>query len=491
MIAHFEFALPLVSERKTSQLESNSTESAPMKCACLVYIIGCGVSLHLRKQSAARGQDKAEEPERPMLFLTQRELWASGFDAKKNPAHISSNSSALFWHTLVWTQETVDTFRDMYDEAMNPMVCTEADDITIAEKPYWGLTSRIRDFQDILIGRAFNGTLVLHRHGGLGCSDESPKNPDPFMRCIFEPFSRCQNETALHPSHPVLSRLVPVEDDPGRFLQPLLEVLRGAGLSESGLSGSGLEETGEPVGYQHLGVIRSLLQTTAFKFSPIVEKRVAELESTFGSIDAPMLVVHIRRTDKVTDSSSMPQWFNVSGLVSPMQSLKIILKLIEFAESKMGQQYRSLYLISDDPRFYELEYRNVLQNATSGKATILYNPYITGAFGGDSTWLKNGHTSRSGNDHNALDVQLGADMSFAIKHGSHIVGCGRSGISQFIAQGLGAKYMVDPNALSLFEDDSLLVQEIMGRQEAEKHLRLLSLIWSFSGNGSTLATEIV
>lgn len=450
-----------------------------MKCAWLVYIIGSSIGLQLRQRAATLEQNGTEHPERPMLLLAPRELWASGFDAKMAPQKIASNSSTLSWRTLVWTKETVDTFREVYNEAMNPSVCDDIDDVTIADKPYWGLTSRIRDFQDILIGLAIKGTLVLHRNGGAGCPDESASHSDPFMRCIFEPFSRCQNETSLHPSYPARTRMDDVEKNPSHFIQPLLKVLRGAGLAESGVSNTGQEESGEPAGYQYLGAIRSLLQTTAFKFSARVEKRVAELEKSFGNFDGPMLIVHIRRTDKVTDSQQMPDWYDVSGDdISLMESLKTILKLIEFAESHAGKHYKSLYVISDDPRVFGVEYNKVLQNATARAARILYNPYINEAFSGDNRWLKNGHTSRSSDDHGAIDLELAADMHFAIKHGSHIVGCGRSGISQFIAQGLGAKYMVDPNALGVFEDDSVLLQQILGKDQTEKQLQLLSAIWS-------------
>merc|ERR1719281_668181 len=83
----------------------------------------------------------------------------------------------------------------------------------------------------------------------------------------------------------------------------------------------------------------------------------------------------------------------------------------------------------------------------------------------------------SADQKSAIDVELGADMRFAIKYGSHIVGCGRSGISQFIAQGLGAKYMVDPNALTAFEDDALMLGYVMGRKQAARHLQYMSAIW--------------
>lgn len=406
-------------------------------------------------------------PERPTLLLTPKQMWASGLDARRTPSAFFNGSA---WAPLIWTQKTVDVFGKMYDAVMNPKTCVHGHQTIIATKPYWGLTSRVRDFQDILMGGALNGKMVLPENGG-GCPDESENRPDPFMACIFEPFSRCQLQSALHPNSTALDRMEDVEDSPETFLRPVLDV-----LLDSGLTAYGHVDV-QPVGHQYLGVIRSLLQTTAFKFASPVEDRVAELESTFGELSGPMLIVHIRRTDKVTDSAQMPEWFDVKSdadRVSLMQSLDAILELIPFVESRAGEPYKSVYLMTDDPRFFKSEYLSALQHASAGKAVILYNPFVVGAFDYNNKWLDDGHTSQTPKAHNAIDIELAADMRFAIKHGSHIIGCGRSGISQFIAQGLGAKFMVDPNAVSAFEDDSVLLPQVMGKTEAEKHLQKLS-----------------
>lgn len=442
------------------------SEYPQMKRGWFIYFIGSAVGLQFRTRAVP-----VQDRERPTLLLTPKELWASGFDARKNPKAISSNASALVWTPLFWTQETVDAFRNVYNEAMNPPACGDVNNFIIADNPGWGLTSRVRDFQDILIGHALHGELVLHRNGADGCPGESENRHDPFMLCIFEPFSRCQNEKSVDPTSRGIVRLTDVEEDPGQFFKPILDTLRASGLAESGHAGE------QPGDNQYLGVIRSLLQTTAFTFSSRVEKRVAELEGTFGKQHGPMLIIHIRRTDKVVDGPQIPSWFDVRDDdedASLMQSLDAIVELIKFVESYAGKPYDSLYLIADDPRFFGAEYSSALQRATARNATILYNPYVSEAFGEDRKWMKGGHDTLAPSSKNPLDVELAADLRFAIKYGSHIVGCGRSGISQFIAQGLGAKYMVDPNALTAFEDDALMLGYVMGRAKAEAHVQYMS-----------------
>merc|ERR1719440_1789245 len=108
---------------------------------------------------------------------------------------------------------------------MNPATCVDVHQAVIAQKPFWGLTSRIRDFQDILIGGALNGRLVLPKNGG-GCPANSEDKPDPFMACVFEPFSRCQTESASPNSRPLEGcdgfRMEVVEDEPGTYMLPIM-----------------------------------------------------------------------------------------------------------------------------------------------------------------------------------------------------------------------------------------------------------------------------
>lgn len=441
-----------------------------MKRAWFVHMIGCAVGLQFRKRAAVLEQHIV----RPTLLLTPKELWASGFDARKNAESIQTNATALAWTPLYWTQKTVDAFRKMYDEVMNPALCNRAKKVVVADKTGWGLTSRVRDFQDILIGHALVlGDLVLHRNGGEECPADSEDKTDPFMRCIFESFSRCQDQSRVYESSPGLSRMVSVEENPKGVCPSIMNTLRESGLEEA-------KHAAEMrMDIQHLGVIRSLLQTTTFKFSSRVEERVAQLESLLGKPRGPMLIVHIRRTDKVTDSTTIPSWFDLrdGDDSSLMESLEAIVELIKFVESYSGRPYKSLYLIADDPRFFGTEYCNVLKQATAMNADILYNPYVKESFGDSSGWIKGGHGSLQPTRKDSLDVELAADMRYAIKYGTHIVGCGRSGISQFIAQGLGSKYMVDPNALTAFEDDALMLGYVMGKKQAARHLQYMSAIW--------------
>lgn len=69
--------------------------------------------------------------------------------------------------------------------------------------------------------------------------------------------------------------------------------------------------------------------------------------------------------------------------------------------------------------------------------------------------------------HDVMDRELIASIIFAAKHSSYMVGHGRSGVSQFLAQLIGAKYRMCPSQqiISLFEDDMVLLKNLPETQD--------------------------
>ena len=61
-----------------------------------------------------------------------------------------------------------------------------------AIKPPWGLTSRIRDFSDVLLHGLISNMSVIHEEGECIHNVTDTTSVDPFMRCVFERFYTCR-----------------------------------------------------------------------------------------------------------------------------------------------------------------------------------------------------------------------------------------------------------------------------------------------------------
>jgi hypothetical protein len=395
-------------------------------------------------------------------------------DARQEPP-VGSKQENLnsLWQ---WTPQTAKVMRKWYDGAMNPARCNV--NYAYVKKPRWGLTSRLRDFEDILIPNVLKGRLVLHK-GGRQCPSDAD---DPFLLCLFQPFSKCQGEVNTNQSSDqtpgLVGNMLQMDDTStseragivrdatvynsesfSSAVQPLWHELLRNGLRNDRTSWAPAST------FQQLGIIRALL-SDMIQVTPMVQKRVAELERKLPSNHGPMLIIHIRRTDKMKDGGFYPDWYADKDV----NTLLGIINLIRFAEKgsvqNSGLQYATAYIIADEPRFFNQKHIAVLKNAFKEPPLFLYNNYVAD----QETGLPSSLFRPADEAAMRADVELLADITFAAKYGTHIIGCGRSGISQLIAQKLGAKFMMDPNVLSLFEDDATLLRSLMGEEVAAKHL---------------------
>jgi len=437
----------------------------------------------------------------------ERELWASGFDFKTQPE--STLQQGQVW---TWQEETVKVFQAIFDEVQNPCDCN-ALPVALADKAGWGLTSRIRDFEDVLLGGMMAGLMTLNApltsHGSDFKCLYKDNRADPFMNCIFQPFSRCQaerrNSTPKEKRHrwkelydsARFYRLVSnwwtrLQQAGLRLRDTKSEVLdfkkiRGVEDGESNKTQKRGELELEPklsnetdTGHRRLGVLRALLASVSFQPSELVNRRLMELEHALARPEGLMLVVHVRRTDKNLELPGSFKHNSSNGVVD----LSAIFALIKLAETAIQQNYTSFYLISDDPSVFQEPKLSMLRAAFAANAVPLYNPYVVQSFAGDSAWRARGHAALA--THTTTDIELMADIFYAAEHGTHLVGCGRSGISQLIAQKLGAKLKIDPNVLTLFEDDRALLKNVLGEAAALRHVNMMTSAW-----GSAILDEAV
>jgi len=72
--------------------------------------------------------------------------------------------------------------------------------------------------------------------------------------------------------------------------------------------------------------------------------------------------------------------------------------------------------------------------------------------------LQGGHVALPHEVLKKMNRNLLLDILWAADQASYVVGNGRSGVSQAIAQLLGARFKMDPNFLGLWEDDTTTLE---------------------------------
>ncbi|KAG7343406.1 hypothetical protein IV203_021351 [Nitzschia inconspicua] len=222
-------------------------------------------------------------------------------------------------------------------------------------------------------------------------------------------------------------------------------------------------------------VIRALMARQVFspsKVTPWVQQRVVELEqqanlvgssslsssTTTSVFQSPTLVVHLRRTDKVRDEAPL---YPHEQRPSIPETLVVIRALMRAAQRLSGMEFRSIFFMSDEPQAFRREHIEYLSSTLPQRPVVFFSDYVWKTLSNHSEYRDRGHEFFIDSiDHDIMDHELVATMTFAAKHGSYLVGYGRSGVSQLLAQLIGAKHRICPSQVSLFEDDMVLLQEL-------------------------------
>jgi hypothetical protein len=121
----------------------------------------------------------------PPPLLAARKFYAAGFDARHG---VNATNHSHYWR---WTEDTDKAFKEVWDNAMNPPSCSNDTTFLKVQRQNWGLGSRIRDTMDVLLGALNLESAVIHEGSNICPSEEAN---DPFMLCLFEPFSACQGK---------------------------------------------------------------------------------------------------------------------------------------------------------------------------------------------------------------------------------------------------------------------------------------------------------
>lgn len=349
-------------------------------------------------------------------------------------------------------------------------------------------------------------------NNNITMKDTSPWH-DPYMNCLYQPFSSCQG---LSP----VDRLVNVRrawglfhEVPGGMLVPRRRYQQGDidaaigrwwnDLLQNGLyavqysdpatattttlssASSTTSTTTAQVAPHKLAappplasldeqysVIRAIMAHQVFspsKVTPWVQKRVKELEEKAGvsssssttsssSFAPPTLVVHLRRTDKANDEARI---YPHEQRPSIPETLVVIRALIRASQRLSGLEFQSIFFMSDEPQAFQNETLDYLSSTLPQKPTVFFNDFVSTTLGNHSEYTEKGHEYFLNSiDHDIMDHELVASMTFAAQHASYVVGYGRSGVSQLLAQLIGAKHRICPSQVSLFEDDMVLLKDL-------------------------------
>merc|ERR1712217_179115 len=119
------------------------------------------------------------------------------------------------------------------------------------------------------------------------------------------------------------------------------------------------------------------------------QKRVDELEQAAGGVQPPMLVIHIRRTDKKLDGARLPAQFTTKNVKTSMIVIKAMIKAVE---RMSGSPFRSFFVEADDPQYFDQVNLEALQKAFNSTPQIIYNDYVHTNLRSNETYIGHGHT---------------------------------------------------------------------------------------------------
>mmetsp|Transcript_7607 Transcript_7607/g.14900 ORF Transcript_7607/g.14900 Transcript_7607/m.14900 type:complete len:475 (+) Transcript_7607:328-1752(+) len=409
----------------------------------------------------------------PPLLVEKRTFLSAGYDAR---TQVDVGDGRFYWK---WGEATEKKFQEFYDRVANPNpeTCTE-ESVEQMSKQVWGLGSRIRDTQDMILTSLSRNKSVFHK-GPDHCVMKDDSDNDGYMICLYEKWSSCQGKVTPAAGARMRS---PPDTSWQNFLEPWWKTLTNDIPRPENLhlrDANGIvpnSDSRQPSVTEMLPVIRSLLMKSAFHPAKLVRDRVQELEALFQP-KMPMLLVHLRRGDKWTDSGDMLVHEDMAKN-TPIETMKHVHALIGSVERLSGMQFESIFLMSDEPETYADDAKEYLASALklgkSGRKVPVYNnDFVSKSLTNNKMFKMCGHEALDSKTHQMLDTELLASMHFAVKYATYLVGYGSSGVSQIISQMLGAKYRMSPTALALYEDDVVLQKHLEETKDWEfKYLEM-------------------
>eukprot|EP01137_Pigoraptor_chileana_P034595 Opistho-2@27385 len=401
------------------------------------------------------------------VTIGKKRMWVVGWNAREFPA------GALFLSpppVLRWNENAVTRFTNRWEEVQaikasdgHPGGRCNPELLRLIRAFPWGLMSSVRDIGTNLIESVMAGIPsriwpeALQHSMRPFCTANGPDG-DTSAGCFWtERFTQCtvdQGAPAIGLAfHQYITHAAPPYWDD--------MVAKGDVWWETA-DGKRIEQLDPPafsngregaVEWSVYSMLRSMLFKTVWLANYDVRESIKKLEAGLA-LKKPMLVLQIRRTDKAIDHGIVDFRHRFPGGYVPFSAYGDMIKALE---GNVGVAFKSVLLLTDDLASWRQ--RDEWMAGFSDRSVVpLINPYWLKyeALFSSPEWLSTGHVNLDRMADPSITTfhrELVADMMYASAHADYIVGCGSSGVSQYVAQGMGYRLGVDGTWVSLFEED--------------------------------------
>jgi len=391
---------------------------------------------------------------------------------------------------VTWSQAAVDALQAHYWQLQDPASCERA----LYIYPWdWGLTSQMRDYSDAAIAAMGTGRTIHFVKDGrarpIYCAERG------WLECFFKPMSgnRCRRSSAelgnttaaVVPASPEDLVKLLVSDEPvlhvghwgwvsftvnaslASSVLPMKiwdQMVSTGGVQLWDTCGNPLHDATlrreDPELYHHLvlSALRTMLTPIMFRpedaISKLAASRAESLAVPTSDRGSHCVAVHIRWTDKKDDGGVTAKLsFTVDHVATALERL----------ERATSMTYRCVLLMSDDDEAAAKALRGLLGDAYQVKLISRVRDLFPSQAEYE-IYRKKGHFhvrdyfgARDPAMALAYSQEVFVDIETAARTADYVIGPGSSGVSQLVAQYIGARRRMDANAVALWQEDVLRV----------------------------------
>ena len=429
-------------------------------------------------------------------LLQNTSLWASGADSR-NPLKAYPYQIPL----VQWTEEAQRHISERWHSVQHRSSC---DRVVWFQPWFWGITSQIRDYIDLVIISVFTFDRTIipqsldpshHRNQSRilkWCSDAH------WLDCFFQPLqghqcddvqpegSETRTLTDLGSNTPFyrlgyLTRGSALLHDhntlfPNEMWDTLIRnheiVFQDPEAPHAIIDAKLLKRDFTELYYElSLSALRAILARVILQVRPkILAKAKTLIQNISSSPEKPVFAVHFRRTDKKLDLG-ITNSLSLTGVSFVHQALA------RFAQiTKSNNINGTLLVLSDDPRAID-----ELRQDLGSSYTIQGLSDVQTFFREEKDYLrylKEGHTYMEEQEMFDKDPQavhgyyesVIVDAVAAGLGADYLIGMGCSGVSQLVAQWIGGRERTEGNALALWQEDLSSPAPQISRQGAVEQI---------------------
>jgi hypothetical protein len=413
-------------------------------------------------------------------LLDVTSMWGMGVDARRQMTRRTHVP------LVTWTKAASDMLERAWVKLQNPPSCRR---ILYMYPWNWGLTSQMRDYSDAAIVSLATGRTLMYVQDAYRtkwCAK------DAWIECYFQPLSgelcrRTQSELKDAPQFDTKrsKRFMPgttikflfgdapaahvvnntrfdfVIDNPAFFPHAIWEkMLKNNHVRVSDTFGNMINMTelkGNRPNLYHtlsLSALRTMLAPIIFKPKPYIEVIARARAKNLTRAHHNCVAIHLRWTDKKEDG----------GVAAGIEyTVDHIPPALERLERRTGRSYQCLLILSDD----DVAARRALVTKLGDTYDVKPVSRLQGVFASEmdyQIYRKRGHAyfeqevaQRDPQRAYAYSREVVIDIVTASLAADYLLGVGSSGVSQVLAQFIGADRKVDANAIAIWQEDVLMV----------------------------------